>query len=328
MASLTRFEMVIHGVRVRVTSDCQSVLKDLAHDFHYFARRPTKKRAFEIQVGPGDSDSLDWKKTFSLGRATFFLSPKKSQRVCFFGKAWVQYHFEEQYAVIRCDDKKIAYEVCYFCILAYAGEMLDKEGLHRLHGLGLNIDGTGAIVLAPSGTGKSTWAMRYITGSNAKLLSDDMPLIGPNNQMFAFPQRIALREVPEIPRRYVRKFSRARYGEKYVVGAEFFRKRIADRSPLSWLILTQRNGNDVIRQVSRFRLVWPLMKWLVIGFETPQIWELFVRPSPSDVLQKSHILARRLVTAARLVRSCRAAEFHISQSPEKSVLALEKFLSQ
>lgn len=316
-----------HGVTARVASVYAHVLEDLKNDFAYFL------------TGPGESDlsltvqSLEvapkgWIPLPRLGRSRFFLSPPGETRVAYFEKSRVVYRFHRG----RCEvysDAATAYEVAYLMLLAYVGEALDRKGIHRIHGLGMTWRGDGMIVLAPSGGGKSTLALELLRSPEMAILSDDVPWVNPRGEILAFPQRIALKTRPTIAPEFVRTFRRVRYGEKFVVGSRYFEQRIVEKSPLRWLVvIDSKRGSALLEKRSRIFLIWPLLRWLVLGLETPQVWEVFVRLTPSDLWAKAKILFSRARLAWRLGRQSQAASFRLSPHVTESGETLKRFTWQ
>ena len=309
-----------HGVRVRITSHLRTVIADLEHDFAYFKSEKTAQGGFRLSLHAETDLKVQWRRMVRGPRSELFFAPAGEQRIRFFARAWVSYRFAKNECDVYCDDPAIAYETVYLVLLSFVGETLDRRGLHRIHALGVNIASHGALLLGPSGTGKSTLAIRLLAAKTAKLLSDDTPLIGKAAQMAAFPQRIALRETPPVAAKFVRKFKRVEYGEKFVVGAKYFANQIADTSDVKWLMIAKRDGSETshFEPVPRRHLAWPLVKWLVLGLETPQVWELMLRPSPRDALAKCKILGRRVRAGISLLKRCETGVFHLSSDPAEA----------
>ena len=148
--------------------------------------------------------------------------------------------------------------------------------------------------------------------------------------MLSFPQRIATRERPtDFSPRHLRRFRRVRYGEKFVLGAEAFADRIEDRVSVSQVFVTSRqSGKPRLRRLPRWRLAWPLTKWLVVGFETPQMWELFLRPSMADVNLKVGILQSRLGVAVGLLKRAKAYRLVLGADSSENVTFVANFLQE
>ncbi|MCB0405692.1 MAG: hypothetical protein KDD51_12995 [Bdellovibrionales bacterium] len=240
-----------------------------------------------------------WTQILRAPRSTLYLAPPGERRVCFFDTVAVRYQYSEHRAQIWSMESDAAFEALYYVILSYVGERLDELGWHRLHGFGFAAKRR-AVVMASSGTGKSTLAWRLLREPGFSFYSDDTPLISRRGEIAAFPQRIALEKVPEGAGG--RAFKRARNKTKYVMGFEAFSDRIAKKGALQDLYWLRKSySSHGIQKAPRYQFVIPLLKWLVLGYETPQIWELYLRLSPSDIVRKIRILRSRLWAAHRLL---------------------------
>lgn len=315
-----------HGVRVRVRTSSSAVASHFRHDFSYFIAEPRGSVDLELQHGIG---APKWRKGRRVGRAELFKSPPGERRVRYFGSVAIDYRPQKGKARVYAGSSDGAYEGCLSVVLSFVGEWLDRKGIHRIHALGVASETAGALFLAPSGTGKSTLALELLKRSRLRLLSDDTPLVTAEAEMLGFPQRIACREKPKgIPKRHLRRFRRARYGEKFVVGAAAFRSRVADRAGVDWVVLTRRDGTAKFEAIARWRAAWPLAKWLVAGFETPQMWELFLRPSPEDWKAKTEILRSRLRAAWGLMRMARFGALSLGSDAGENVRLVEGLLGR
>src|ERR1700722_18273685 len=59
-------------------------------------------------------------------------------------------------------DPHLLYEAAYLYLLSQIGEHLDREGLHRIHALGVTVQGRAVLVLLPMGGGKSTLGLHML----------------------------------------------------------------------------------------------------------------------------------------------------------------------
>jgi len=322
----------IHRVRVQLRSPYRSVIEHFNHDFHFFLAQKKKKGA-DLRIGlhPAARRPRHWRPLLRTSRSVIYVSGRGSRRIRFFDRAWVNYRFDEGRCDIYCDDETIAYEVCYLVALSYVGESLDRRGVHRIHGLGLSCRGRGTLVLAGSGTGKSTLALEILQKPGMGILSDDTPLIRQDGEMVAFPQRIGLKEAPPAKlRKHVRKFRRVEYGEKFVLGSHYFEQKITAQCPVDQVLLARRAGeqNSSIRPLPRAALAWPLLKWLVVGYETPQVWELFLRFSARDLWWKGWTLYSRSRAAMRLLLVDNVSELKLSEDPVEAGRHFHRWTSQ
>lgn len=323
-------DISVHGVGLRLACLDPRVTEAFEHDFAYFLAARSEDPApikMVIKVCPLGERPSGWKPLFSGPRSTIFRSPGSERRVCFFGQAWTRYRFNEGQCEIYCDDFEMSYEVLYLAVLSFLGESLDRKGIHRIHGLGLVFGGDGMILMAASGTGKSTLGMNLLFGEGPGILSDDTPAVTWPATAVAFPLRVALEKLPPVDPKFVRKFRRFKHGEKYVVGADYFADRIRPSAPLRWLVEIKRDRSPRphFSRVNRLRAVWPVFKWLVMGHETPQVWELFVRYSIADIVAKAAIFVRRLIVGIGMVLRTEFLWFHLSEDPKECAEALRNF---
>ncbi len=317
----------IHGIGIEIESDYTSVVEDAAHDFNYFVVETVPTLNLRVRVVSDARPAQHWRQWLRFRGSSLFRSASGERRVCFFDQAWVRYHFNDGLCDIYCEDEKISYEVCYLALLSFIGESLDRRGWHRLHGFGFGKEGWGGVVLAASGTGKSTLAIRLITQPGWQILSDDTPLVNHRAKLRSFPQRIALKERPAIDHSYIRQFSRVKHGEKFVVGSDFFKDRIPTELPARWLVFAKRDPKRKggLRPLARWKAVWPLVKWLVVGYETPQIWQLYLRFNWTDIHAKSRILFSRIKVMSSLLKSCRLVELNLAHGPDRSCQEFMQF---
>ena len=325
----------VHDKRVLIECFDSRVKSDLDHDFNYFLNKVFDSKAeehFHLTVLPLNRRPRFWIPLLKTKRSILYASTPAVRRICFFNSAWLEYRFNEKKCTIYCDDPISAYEAVYLVLLSYLGEALGLGGMHRIHGMGFNYKGKGGIVLARSGGGKSTLALELLKSGDFRLISDDTPVLNSNGEMLAFPQRIALSEKPSVDVKFLRRFKRFHHGEKYVVGSEYFANQIAGSSKVDWLILLSEHAlagdsnESGTKEVSRVKVIWPLIKWLVVGYETPQIWELLLRPTREEFKNQTGILVGRLKTAAKLLMKSRVAVVRRGPTPDVTAERLTKSL--
>ena len=315
----------IHGESVHLQFGDSSVHDLLKEDFSYFAADTLTADGLKITLV---DKSPQWKTRFSLWGRTFYSGPKGHRRVSFFPGVWVDYQFEAGVADIYYKDANLVYETCYQVLLSWVGERLDRRGIHRVHGLGVCQGGSGTLFLGASGTGKSTVALQLLEEGEIKWLSDDVPFVTSSGVMLAFPQRIALREPPSNPDRNFRSFKRFRFGRKYIIGSDSFRSLIQPKAPLDRIVKMRRGSFVGTTKLSPLVTLLYLCRWLVVGHETPQFWELFLRLEVKDVFYKLKILRSRIGLALLLCRKVEMCGFVLSSERAKNPPVLLSLLGE
>ncbi|MBI1860152.1 MAG: hypothetical protein HYR96_04445 [Deltaproteobacteria bacterium] len=325
---MTAVTLNFYGIRVRVEGE-SALTARIEGEFGYFIADESVAPIFRIRVHPKFERTQNWRKLFRTKWSTLYLSKGKERRVCFFNKAWVAYRFEAGECDVYCDEAPTSFEVVYLVVLSYVGEELDRRGLHRVHGMGLCRDGRGILFLGTSGVGKSTLAIEFLKEHSSRILSDDTPLVEESGGMMAFPQRIALKEMPSLNPQHVKRFKRTEFGEKFVIASSYFRDRVQPSVLTDAVVYLTREGNDSIeiKSLTRAELFVLLLRWLVIGHETPQVWQLYLRFSPLSVWWKSRILVSRLRCAWAISRRSRPWKVNLAEDAERSADQLKTWIS-
>jgi hypothetical protein len=111
----------------------------------------------------------------------------------YFGRALAIFNRHDNLCVVHGVEPDLMREIAFLFILSMSGQYLDAHGMHRLHGLGVSRDGRGALLLLPSGGGKSTMAMQLLKEPGFKILSEDTPLIDRKGRIHPFPMCIGVK---------------------------------------------------------------------------------------------------------------------------------------
>ncbi|HVA67389.1 MAG TPA: hypothetical protein VNK24_10775 [Elusimicrobiota bacterium] len=229
---------------------------------------------------------------------------------------------------IACASKERLRELAFLAVLSRVGEALDKRGLHRVHALGLEHGGQAALVLLPSGGGKSSLALEIFRRSpQTRFLSEDAPLVCAHGLVHPFPLRWSLRpdaQLGDVPERFIRDFKRERYGPKRLIDAEFFQERLGASAPLRRIFLGRRADGRPAEAAgaSSWRAAAALAENLVVGRGVPQMAEYMAGLGPKTLGRLAPIAYSRARTALRLLRQSSVVSLSLGQSPAKGAQIL------
>ena len=170
----------VHGFRFSVQGDAEAALDGIREDFRYFSSVPgsepvettvelLRERPPFDAAPPGDAVIYTPRNVVYRGH----------------GKRYIDYHgralgiLDEAASSLKLysEDTELLYEAAYLFLLSRIGQGLDLLGLHRLHALGVEVNGRAVLVLLPMGGGKSTLALHLMNLPGVRLLSDDSPWI-------------------------------------------------------------------------------------------------------------------------------------------------------
>ena len=324
----------IYGATVRVRTSSQELLAWLRFDFCYFLSTAAENPALDITA---ELTTPPWEIVpeivESMRSTEFVCFDQGSKRyVNYFGHALVVFDYQAETAQMYSDEPDYLYEKLYLLILSRTGEALDRRGVHRVHALGISHRNRAALFLMPSGGGKSTLALSLLKDPEVSLLSEDTPLITGAGQVLPFPLRLGIsqEQIPaDAPPELVRVFHRSKWGTKYLLHIDYFRSKIQHTpTPLRFLFSGAwiNSRTPKIVPVSRLNMTCTLMRDCVFGLGLPQIIEFFLTSNKIDLLRKTGIAFRRIITVLRSAWRCRCFRIYLSKDIEANKLLLLNFL--
>ncbi len=300
-----------YGATAEVKSSNSDLLESLRFDFSSFIVEAVSKPLVTIDatIEPPPWHSIP-ELIESMRSPEFVCFDQGSVRyVNYFGRALVRFDYATESAQMYSLEREYLYEKLYLLLLSRTGEILDKRGLHRVHGLGVTYNNKAALFLMPSGGGKSTLALSLLAHPEIKLLSEDTPLVDAQGLVHPFPLRLGIskKQIPQgAPLHLVREFHRERWGTKYLLHIDYFKGKVETASkPLRYIFSGKWINSDSprIERVGRISAFITLMRDCVFGLGLPQIVEFFLTSNPLDLLKKIGIALRRVFTIVRLVAS-------------------------
>ncbi len=320
-----------YGVGLIVSGSASAVIAGFERDFAYFLATPSRSA---IEISAYDSDP-PWDRI--PDRIASMVTPNAIsydqgplryndyQR-----EALAIYDFAAEKGELWSHDPDLLYELTYLMALSRVGEIHDRRGIHRVHALGVSVDGRGALVLLPEGGGKTTLALELLKRPGVKVLSDDTPLLA-GGRLRAFPTRMGVRgEVNGIPPEYLRTFRRRKHGAKTLIDLSYFRDRVADEAVPEAVIVGVRSSGvpSRIEAVSRTAVFPAVAANLIFGLGLPQVVEYFLRGGVRDKLQKAAIASSRLTSAVRLLARAKCYRLVLGQDLESAGTAILSVLAR
>ncbi|MBI3298080.1 MAG: hypothetical protein HYZ75_07950 [Elusimicrobia bacterium] len=270
----------VHGVRVAVDCDDPGTRDALARDLAGFGEAAAgeaditlrlERRAGAPARGPWRWRGARW-------------SDRGGERLLDYGGgAGASWDFARERGTVWAPEPDLLHELGYLFLHSRVGAALDRRGLHRVHALGFSWRGKGGLLLLPSGGGKTTLALALAARPEFALLSDDLPLLGADGRLRAFPQRLSLRGPGPFPfaSSVLRPFRRRRHGAKTLLDLSAYPGRLADAAPLEWLVVgCPGPGPTFAARCSRARAAAALLDGMVLGRGLPQVLELMAPPPP------------------------------------------------
>ena len=264
--TLSRVHLNIHGYKVRIECAVLEVLEALRDDFAFFQAPPVASEVV-ISLAEEMPDYSPW----SEARASVYTPRNVAYKygdqsiIDYSGRGVGVHHLRSGDFRLYSLNRDLLYEATYLFLLSQVGETLDRNGFHRIHALGVSVQGIAALVLLPMGGGKSTLGAALLEYPEIKLLSDDSPLIDGQGRIHAFPLRIGLLPGSEakIPPEQLRRIQRMEFGPKLLVNYKYFAERVAAEAEPGLIFLGERSlaSTTEIRPAS----FWSTWKALLVN---------------------------------------------------------------
>lgn len=332
--STTQFDF--YGVGVQIDSSDEEFHHSLENDFSYFGApsvRPHLHIVFERSVPDYDqlpelTCSLATPRNICFGDGRFTY-------IDYFGQGINIYDKEANECRIITPDVELAHEIAYLTILSRISEALEKQRLHRIHGLGIESGGRGTVILLPSGGGKSTLALSLLRQENPfRLISEDSPLLRPDGCLLPFPLRIGVHPQsvpPDIDPRYTQLDKRIEFSSKINIDIRYFENKICRQPvPASFLLLGNRTTGRraQIEEVSKSAALRHVIANSIIGIGLYQGLEFLLQKSLGESARHAGLLFSRAYNNWILLKHTRVYQFLIGRDKSRNYECLRSFLLQ
>lgn len=323
-----------YGVGVHVESSEQEFQRSVEHDFSYFGR-PTENPYLRIAYTKSrpDYDGLpEMVCSLATPRNICFRSDH-CVYIDYFGQALNIHDLRANTSRIFTEDLELAHEIAYLTILSRMSEALEKKRLHRIHGLGIEAGGKGAIVLLPSGGGKSTLALMLLRKNNQfRLISEDSPLLRADGYLLPFPLRIGVNphNVPAgIDPVFLRPDKRIEFSSKMNIDIRCFGDQILLHAvPAKSLLLGVRTTGRraQITPTSKGAILRHVLANSIIGIGLYQGLEFLMQKSFGESAKHIGLLMSRAYNNMILLHRARVYNFVIGRDLEQNYECLRDFL--
>ena len=323
----------LYGLGVELRSADGKTVEGIRRDFAYF-EAPVEAPQVIIEIF---NEKPDYSSLPNLSASIYTLN-----YVCYMGKelSYTDYHgsglrvFDSKRGnyQIYSEDSDLRHEIGYLTILAAAGRFLDSRHIHRVHALGISVNGKAALILLPEKGGKTTLALRLLQSEHVKLLSEDSPLITPGGDILPFPLRLGILPGGEtdIPSEYMYPVNFMRVGPKILVDVAYYSGKIGTACRPGAIFIGGRTlGCDVrIEPMSRISAGKGFIKNAVVGLGLHQGMEYLLGRNMWDTFGNSRLALSRLRNSLNVLRHSKVYKYSIGHDMEKNQQALLDFIDR
>lgn len=326
-----KFSFYGFGIEVK----CQDIetLQNIRRDYSFFlSDRIAAKAFFEIFNEPPDYSKFSSVKAYLYTTRNICYGQKDLSFIDYFGRGLVVIDHRKNIYRVFCPDLHLRHEIVYLYILALVGQNLGLRDIHRVHGLGLEVNNKAILILLPSGGGKTTFLLDIIKNGSIKLISEDSPLIDAAGQALPFPLRIGVShedKPQDIPDEHLHLIKRMGLGPKYVIDIDVFNNKISRKPlPVRYILCGVRCLGDesYINPISKYSALKELVENSVLGVGVGlyQGAEFLIQRGIFGLFKKSPVLFSRLKNTVKVVSRSKTYSFVIGFDRKKNV---ETFLN-
>lgn len=247
------------------------------------------------------------------------------------GRACSVYDFEAERGRIMATDVGDLVELGYLMIHSRVGIHLERLGYVRLHAVSFVVGDRAAVVLAPSGGGKSTLARALLRTTDARLLGDDLVLVDATGRAHAFQSPIGITSAEQaegigapIP------FERRLHAPKWIIPLSEVQDRLATGPhPIELVAMATRVSGGPSRVVSVGRRVISraLFRDMVVGLGLPQVLELVARRGARDLPAQLPSALRRSRAAVAVLKRARGIRLELADPEQAAALLVAELRS-
>lgn len=293
--------------KLSVSCSSQDFIDRITREFGWFERASCFDYKLSIKVyleNTQNTDITGYKKLFETKKSSVFQS-KKFRKIKYVDGACVEFDYKSEEASIFAADFDRAMDLFIQIFHSRFGKNLEKYGLYRVHACSISYQNRKALIMMPIGGGKSTLMLEMLKNPNVKIISDDTPLIDSSLNLYPFPMRIGIKEIPKHLKDFeskISKLNRFQYGSKFVLDKSFISNEVDWQTGGRPILLLGMPGSESkISSVFKIQLFFYLLKEMVIGVGIPQIVELYLEWTMTDFLRLIKTGIGRLMTAIKMV---------------------------
>ena len=317
----------VYGYRFTIRSSSEWALDGISQDFAYFRdSSPNNALQIEMEVAEPDYDSLPCRDASVHTPRNIVYPAGTTKYIDYHGRGLGVHDTTTGSFKILSLDKNLLYESVYLFLLSQIGQFLDSRKMHRLHALGVSIEGRAILVLLPMGGGKSTLGSGLLNHPEVKLLSDDSPFIDSSGRAHAFPLHLGLLpgQEQEIPEQHRRHINRMEFGPKYLMNFNYFADRVCASAEPGLVFLGHRSLSRQCR-IERAGFMAGMRAMLancVVGLGLFHGLEFILDSGARELFSKAGLGISRLDNCLQLLRRSEVYSLYLGRDSEVNAKAI------
>jgi hypothetical protein len=320
---MIRCGLGIHGVNVLIESNCETFMEYVRRDFCFFQCREEDLKQLDIrvrfltQVPPWEEIPRDAVPLFKTNASVVY-NQRGYRYIDHGGEVLAVYDLRKDEGTVYSDDPEAMYRIAYSLLMTRLGLRLDWARRHRIHALGVSIDGAALLFLADGGCGKTTLGLEMMKHPEVGWLTDDILLVDPSGRALAFPTSPRLIQgsvVPWLPASVtLLKAPMPKEPPKVQLPCSSILSRVRPSSPLGALFLCSRRTGvgPSLRRVGFLEAFRGICDNALTGREFGHMMAYHLQFSPVYLYRMAALYLSRLRTFCYLAWTVPVYRFHMS----------------
>jgi hypothetical protein len=332
-------KFAIYNLNIHINCDDEGVLVKLQKDFSWFVDNHSfdlAKPIFRLDIYKATPDYDQIKQmpasSQSLNAISYDMGDIRFND--YYGNLLSKINFKTNEAKIWSYNSDRLHEVAYLLILSRSNIKLEAANLHKIHAMAVSLNDKNLVVMMPMKGGKSTLLKEFILCSEAKIISDDCPLVDRHGHIKNFPLRLGVNFNPD-ERTKLRlsdegfyQVNREVYGPKVCLSLQELKFRIASNSEYSPTILVSAVRSTYreprVEQANVTYMFKELLRHSIVGIGLPMIMEYFFQTGLKDKIQKFCFGMSRTYAAIKLLQRAKLYVVYLSNDPQKNYETIAK----
>ncbi len=331
-----QINITIYGSTIRVQSKDASTLDVLKTEFRHFLVTTDPSPDFILTLIPtlAPAGLLPALAATRISQNSITYDEGARRWNDYFGKALSCYDYDAKEGVLYSADADLIHEVAYLMILSLTGKDLDLRGWHKIHACAFRYKGRDAVIMLPSGGGKTTLFLELSRIPGVTLLSDDTPLVDEQGRVHPFPLRLGIEKLPDHLANRKSEFTlfrRQHFCDKWLIPLDQLGAPIAQGPSGKVMLFIGQRHNELQSQIFRVgpvRMLRALAEHMIIGIGLPMVIEYFVRHTWRDWGTLIRIALKRSWAAIKLVQAAESAVFVMGTRPSDNARRLIEYLER
>lgn len=328
-----------YGFKIQIQTKLKVIEQKLRVDFNYFVQEFNEKPNLNIIIELKENITSCLPENLVATKQSFNSITYDVGSIRYndyYGEVVTKFDYQNESCFVYGLDEGRIHEVVYLVILSRQGKWFDRNGMHKIHAMGVSKNNKNMLLMLPMRGGKTTTFTKFLEDDTYNIISDDSPVIKLNGDVKLFPIRLGVEQVnryekllQSIPAEFKSELSRKQFGTKSLIDLLYFKDRLQKVGVHNILVQGIRSNSNKfeVKKINKFQMFNHLVTNMIVGIGLPMIIEYFLESSIKDKVVNFRILVSRTIAAINLLLNSDCYLVHLGTNVDANVSGLKKLFS-